>query len=99
MRILGRINRFGERIAVHITRAVATLACFIVFNFIAVAGELWPKAGPFVAWLSSNYLQLVLLSVIMMGQEVAGRKAERRAQRDHELITRIEERLGRLEVR
>lgn len=65
---------FNERLAVLITRGVSTMWCAYVFA--ALAFSSLPSAlashNPtvIVQWVSQTFLQLVLLSVIMVGQSV-----------------------------
>lgn len=60
----------------------------------APVGLRFDPAPAFVIWLfASNILQLVLLPVIMVGQNIEGRVAEQRAQSDYEVNVRAEEEL------
>ena len=66
--------RFNTWLAAHITAAVGTMWCAYVFAliaFIALPSAI-ASGNPviLVAWVSSNFLQLVLLSVIMLGQDI-----------------------------
>ena len=78
-----------DRIALRITGMVGTMACVCVFACISlVALPSVIKAGsptPWVAWLSSQFLQLVLLPLLMVGQSLQGKHAETRAQADYEV--------------
>ena len=42
-----------------------------------------------VNWLSSNFLQLVLLPIIMVGQNVISTAQDARAEADHETLTAL----------
>jgi hypothetical protein len=44
---------------------------------------------PLVAWLSQSFLQLVLLSIVMVGQDVQGRAVETRAKEQYDAIMEI----------
>ncbi len=62
------------RIAVIITNVVGTMWCAYIFAAIALVSL--PEAvkggvATLVAWVAQTFLQLVLLSVIMVGQKVA----------------------------
>ena len=62
------------RIAVLITNAVGTMWCAYVFAAIALISLPQAIAGgvaPLIAWIAQTFLQLVLLSVIMVGQKVS----------------------------
>lgn len=69
-------------IAILLTRSVATMWCAYLFAGLAVVGllGLFGWLNPFVflltTWISQQFLQLVLLSVIMVGQGLLGKHAE-----------------------
>lgn len=77
------VARFNARLAVWITRGVGTMWC--AFAFMAIALVSLPsaiKSGDpviMVQWLSSVLLQLVLLSIILVGQNVSAAAADKRA--------------------
>ena len=91
----------GERFAVSLHRKIGSLGFFI---FILVWTSVWlswnifaphpfrfDPAPAFVIWLFvSNILQLVLLPIIMVGQNIEGRASERRAQMDFEINQKAE---------
>ena len=68
-----RINEFNRRLAEKITAAVSTMWC--AYAFAAIALISLPAAirtgDPLVivAWVAQTFLQLVLLSIIMVGQQ------------------------------
>jgi hypothetical protein len=76
----------NQRLAVLLTRLVGSMWCAYLFTGIAVLGllGLLGLLNPFVfllmQWVSQQFLQLVLLSVIMVGQAVLGRKQELQAE-------------------
>ena len=73
---------FNTRVAVMLTKSVGTMwtaYSFAVLAFIglfAILNLLPPIVILLVAFISQTFLQLVLLPVIMVGQNVLGRKAE-----------------------
>jgi hypothetical protein len=71
------------KIAVRVTGAVGTMWCAYAFAILAlVALPSALKSGdPFqlVQWISQTFLQLVLLSVIIVGQNIASRSSDKRA--------------------
>jgi hypothetical protein len=73
---------FNQRLAVAITKATGSMPCAYVFAFIAFLGfpALSAWLGPFVAlyvlWLSSEFIQLVMLPILSVGQQVLGRHQE-----------------------
>ena len=87
-----KIQRFNARLALAITNAVGSMWCAYAFTLLALISL--PEAvkggtGPLVAWIAQTFLQLVLLSIIMVGQDVASQKSEERAEQDHEMIKAI----------
>ena len=97
----GAIGRFNAAVAVRITRIVGTMYCAYVFTviaFIALPAAL-QQGSPtvLVNWLSSNFLQLVLLPIILVGQNVISRAQDARAEADHETLTALHE-LAKLQI-
>lgn len=73
---------FNGWLAVKVTDAVGTMVCGYVFCLIAFVGlptALTNGPGAFVQWLSSNFIQLVLLPVIIVGQKISARVSDKRA--------------------
>lgn len=76
---------FNTRVAVALTKSVGTMwtaYAFVVLAFIglfAILGLLNPIVALLVAWASQTLIQLVLLPIIMVGQNVLGRKSELQA--------------------
>jgi len=73
---------FNGWLAVHITNAVATMWCAYAFTILALISL--PEAikggtGPLIAWIAQTFLQLVLLSIIMVGQKVAAVASDKQA--------------------
>lgn len=69
--IMKRINQFNDWIALEVTNGVSTMWCGYLFAALAIygaPGEI--KAVGFPTWLAQSFLQLVLLSVIMVGQKI-----------------------------
>lgn len=64
-------SHFNEWFAVKVTDGVGTMWCAYLFAALAIygaPGEI--KAVGFATWFAQSFLQLVLLSVIMVGQNV-----------------------------
>jgi uncharacterized membrane protein len=72
----------NARIAVGLTKRVGTMwtaysfAVLAIIGLFAILGLLTPIVALLVAWLSQTFIQLVLLPIIMVGQNVLGRHAE-----------------------
>ena len=84
-------GRFNTFLAVHITKAVGSMWCAYAFAglaFISLPSAI--RSGDpviLVSWISQTFLQLVLLSVIMVGQNVLAAASDARAEADHETLT------------
>lgn len=81
-----RVVRFNARFAVICTAAVGSMWCAYLFGILAVAGlptALKPGNIGLLFWISSDFLQLTLLSVIIVGQNVQAAAADKRAQQTY----------------
>jgi len=89
----GAIGRFNAAVAVRITRIVGTMYCAYVFTLVALvalpAAIEQGSVTVLVNWLSSNFLQLVLLPIIIVGQNVISAAQDARAEADHETLTAL----------
>ena len=76
--------RFNSWFAVKVTNGVGTMWCAYAFAALALVGL--PSAisshsaVTLVSWVSQTFLQLVLLSVIIVGQNVLAAAADKRAE-------------------
>jgi hypothetical protein len=83
----GWYKRVNAKIAVWTTAAVGSMTCAWLFAALAIAGlrtSLEPGNIGLLFWISSDFLQLTLLSVIMVGQNVAALAADARAAKTFE---------------
>jgi hypothetical protein len=76
------VEGFNAKVALVITRSVGTMACAYLFGLIALISL--PdaiKAGrpAIISWIAQTFLQLVLLSIIMVGQSVQSAASDARA--------------------
>ncbi|MEX1173483.1 MAG: hypothetical protein WEG56_12830 [Chloroflexota bacterium] len=70
------------RIALGLTAAVGTMWCayaFAILALVVLPDAIGGGLLPFVQWVSQTFIQLVMLSVIMVGQNVLGRASDKRA--------------------
>jgi hypothetical protein len=80
--------RFNAALAVKITTAVGTMWC--AYAFAALAFVSLPSAirsgdaVTLVSWISQTFLQLVLLSIIIVGQNVLAAAADKRSEATYE---------------
>lgn len=77
-----------EKVALFITKGVGTMWCAYLFTIIALIDL--PEAirsgqSAVVSWVTQTFLQLVLLSIIMVGQNILGKHAELRADAEYEV--------------
>jgi hypothetical protein len=79
---MGEVDGVNAKFAVLITRLVGTMWCAYLFGIIALIGlrpALQPGGEGIVAWIAQTFLQLVLLSVIMVGQNVQSLASDARS--------------------
>jgi hypothetical protein len=73
----------GARIGVFITAIVGTMWCAAAFTLLAlVSAPSAFKSGDtiiIVAWVAQTFLQLVLLPIIIVGQNIAAKASDARA--------------------
>ena len=87
---MGRIN---TRLALSITKVVGSMWCAYAFALLALIS--FPSAikshDPIiiVAWVAQTFLQLVLLPIIIVGQNVQAAASDARAESDHETLLAI----------
>jgi hypothetical protein len=78
-----RVDGINAKIAVFLTNIVGSMWCAYAFAVIALFGlrpALQPGGEGIVAWIAQTFLQLVLLSVIMVGQNVQSLSSDVRSQ-------------------
>lgn len=86
------VTRFNTRAAVIVTRAVGTMWCAYAFTVLALYGlPAGLKGGPagFVQWASSQFIQLVLLPIIIVGSAVLAAASDRLAKRQFDDVEAI----------
>jgi uncharacterized membrane protein len=90
-----------DRLAVWMTERVGTMAFFLLLVVWTTVWLGWNTLAPerlrfdpfpaFVLWLFlSNMIQILLMPLIMVGQNLQGRHAEARAEADFEVNTKAE---------
>jgi len=94
-----RADGINAKLAVFFTNVVGSMWCAYVFAIIAFIGlpaALKPGGEGIIAWIAQTFLQLVLLSVIMVGQNVQSVASDSRAQHTYDDTVEI---LDRLDIR
>lgn len=95
------ISKFNRKLALAITSSVGTMACAYIFAAIALISL--PKAIAsrdvivIVSWIAQTFLQLVLLSIIMVGQQISSEKVNDQIAETHAAAL-AEFELAKLEV-
>jgi hypothetical protein len=97
-----QLSGFNNRLAVGITNIVGTMWCAYAFALLALIS--FPEAiragtSTLIAWVAQTFLQLVLLSIIMVGQKVAAAKSDRQLEQtylDAEAILQINDDMHKL---
>src|SRR5579875_3701982 len=91
-----RADGLNAKIAVFLTNMVGSMWCAYVFAVLALIGlpaALRPGGEGIIAWIAQTFLQLVLLSVIMVGQNVQSVASDLRAQHTYDDTVQILDRL------
>jgi hypothetical protein len=91
-----RANGLNAKVAVFLTNIVGSMWCAYVFAIIAFLGlrpALKPGGEGLIAWIAQTFLQLVLLSVIMVGQNVQSVASDVRSQHTYDDTVEILDRL------
>lgn len=75
---MGQEMNINEKIAEKVTDGIGSMWCAYAFAAIAVYGFPYANIHPVsvIQWISQEFLQLVLLSVIMVGQNVHAEKLD-----------------------
>src|SRR5713226_9288589 len=96
-RDLATVDGFNAKVAVVLTKVVGAMWCFYVFNGIALVSL--PSAlntgqlTVIINWVSSNWLQLILLPALMVGQNVQSAASDARSAKTYRDTERILDRL------
>ncbi|HXX91389.1 MAG TPA: hypothetical protein VEI83_14315 [Acidimicrobiales bacterium] len=81
------VIRFNARFGLFVTVIVGTMWCAYIFTGIALISL--PSAITshnltiIIAWISSNFLQLVLLPIIIVGQNIQAQAADKRSEQTY----------------
>jgi hypothetical protein len=98
----GEHTGFNGWLAVKITNVVGTMWCayaFAALALISLPAAIQAGTAPLIAWIAQTFLQLVLLSIIMVGQKVAAAASDKQAYqtyRDAEALLEISDDLHKL---
>jgi len=78
----GRLARINMHVGDKVTQGVGTMWCayaFAIIAFISLPEAIHTGTSALISWIAQTFLQLVLLSIIMVGQKVASAAGDARA--------------------
>lgn len=81
------IERFNTAFALKITAVVGSMWCAYIFAALALFGlpsAIHAGTGGVVQWIAQTFLQLVLLSIIIVGQNVQAAASDERAENTYQ---------------
>ena len=93
---------FNGRLALLITNMVGTMWCAYLFAIIALISlpmAIQGGTATIISWVAQTFLQLVLLSVIMVGQRVSAQASDKQALqtfKDTEALLKMQDDIHRL---
>jgi hypothetical protein len=86
-------GRFNRWLALHITSSVGSMWCAYAFTLIALISlpAAIASGSPIViiGWIAQTFLQLVLLPIIIVGQNVQAAASDARAEADHATLNAV----------
>ncbi|WP_051450599.1 hypothetical protein [Actinospica robiniae] len=86
------VARFNTHLAIWITKVVGSMWCAYVFGIMdlfSLPSAIRGGEGTLIAWIAQTFLQLVLLSIIMVGQNVQAEAADKRAEATYHDVTAL----------
>ena len=93
---------FNNWLAVKITNVVGTMWCayaFAILALISLPAAIQAGTSTLIQWIAQTFLQLVLLSIIMVGQKVAAEKSDQQLEqtyKDAEALLQMNDDMHRL---
>src|SRR5438270_8645670 len=81
-----RETRFNDWLAIKITKIVGTMWCAYAFAglaLISLPAAIRGGTATLISWIAQTFLQLVLLSIIMVGQNIATKKSDRQLEQPY----------------
>jgi hypothetical protein len=88
------VDKFNSWLAVQITKVVGSMWCAYFFAAIAIYGlpaALKPGGEGIVSWIAQTFLQLVLLSIILVGGNIQAKASDARAAKEFEDVEELRE--------
>ncbi len=90
--MLLRISKLNKWLAVKLTNAVGSMWMAYIFSILALVGlpsALKQGTLAIVQWIAQTFLQLVLLSVIMVGQKIQAEASEKLVVDTHTIVKEL----------
>ena len=92
-----KFTKFNNKLAAKITKSVGTMGCAYIFTVIALislpAAISSGNVITIVGWVAQTFLQLVLLSIIMVGQSVQSAASDARTEKTLQHISNDNDRI------
>lgn len=83
--LMSKFTKFNNNLAAKITKTVGSMGCAYIFAIIAFislpAAISSGNVITIVEWIAQTFLQLVLLSIIMVGQSVQSASSDARTEK------------------
>jgi hypothetical protein len=76
---------FMDRVAVWLVAKLGTMTFFWICTVLVTIPLIWPKVMPIIQYVSSGYLQLLFLPLIMIASNLQQRRAEMREESNYKL--------------
>jgi hypothetical protein len=76
------LEQINDTLAVRITNTVGSMWCAYAFALLALVSlpdAIHQGTAALIAWIAQTFLQLVLLSIILVGQKVSGTASDAQA--------------------
>lgn len=92
----------NDRIGLLITKAVGTMWCayaFVLLALISLPAAIQGGVATLISWIAQTFIQLVLLSIIMVGQNLQSRHDQLRAENDYNVNVKAEAEIERLHAK
>jgi hypothetical protein len=96
----GPAARFNTMLAIWVTKIVGSMWCayaFALLDVISLPDAIRGGTSSLISWIAQTFLQLVLLSIIMVGQNVQADAADKRSEatfKDTEALLYGQEKVG-----
>lgn len=85
MKFKTKVNHFNDWLALHITKIFGTMWAFYIFVVYGLLPIVLPDyMDKILYW--SNFVQLISLPVLAVGQNILSKGSERRAQKTYEMV-------------